>query len=74
MSVLLSLRGTPFIYQGDELGLPHAEVPFERLKDPYAIAFYAGSSGRDGAEHRCPGAAMMPNAAVLLGRRDLAAG
>jgi alpha-glucosidase len=54
MSILLALRGTPFIYQGEELGLPQAQVPFERLKDPYAIAFYAGSPGRDGARTPMP--------------------
>jgi alpha-glucosidase len=28
-----TLRGTPFIYQGEELGLPDAEVPHERVVD-----------------------------------------
>jgi alpha-glucosidase len=32
------LRGNVFIYQGEELGLPQAEVPFDRLVDPEAIA------------------------------------
>ena len=31
--VLYALRGTPFIYQGDELGLPDADVPPERVVD-----------------------------------------
>ena len=54
MAVLLSLRGTAFLYQGDELGLPDAKVPFERLQDPFAIASYAGGSGRDGARTPMP--------------------
>jgi len=37
MALLMTMRGTPFLYQGDELGLPHAEVPFARLRDPEAI-------------------------------------
>jgi alpha-glucosidase len=49
MALLLSLRGTAFIYQGDELGLPHADVSFERLRDPEAIAFWPSGIGRDGA-------------------------
>jgi alpha-glucosidase len=32
--MLLTLRGTPFLYYGDELGLPDGKVPADRLKDP----------------------------------------
>jgi alpha-glucosidase len=31
--MLYALRGTPFVYQGQELGLPDAEVPPERVVD-----------------------------------------
>ncbi|HLI65369.1 MAG TPA: alpha-glucosidase family protein [Caulobacteraceae bacterium] len=62
LALLLSMRGTPFLYQGDELGLPHAEVPFERLKDPFAIALYTGESGRDGARTPMPWTTAAPNA------------
>ena len=31
--LLLTLRGTPFLYQGDELGLPDAEIPPDRVVD-----------------------------------------
>lgn len=31
--LLLGLRGTAFIYQGEELGLPDSEVPSERIVD-----------------------------------------
>ncbi|RFU19571.1 alpha-amylase family glycosyl hydrolase [Geodermatophilus marinus] len=31
--VLTALRGTPFLFQGDELGLPDAEIPPERVVD-----------------------------------------
>jgi len=54
MALLLSLRGTAFIYQGDELGLPHADVPYERLRDPEAIAFWPSGIGRDGARTPMP--------------------
>jgi alpha-glucosidase len=34
VSVLLyTLRGTPFVYQGEELGLPDAEIPPDRIVD-----------------------------------------
>jgi alpha-glucosidase len=52
--LLFCLRGTPFLYQGDELGLPHADVPFERLRDPEAIAFWPHGVGRDGARTPMP--------------------
>lgn len=54
LAILLSLRGTPFLYQGDELGLPHGDVPFERLRDPEAIAFWPHGVGRDGARTPMP--------------------
>jgi alpha-glucosidase len=31
--ILYALRGTPFVYQGEELGLPHAVVPPGRVVD-----------------------------------------
>jgi alpha-glucosidase len=54
MAVLVCLRGTIFLYQGEELGLPQAHVPFDRLRDPFAIAAYTGGSGRDGARTPMP--------------------
>jgi alpha-glucosidase len=54
MALLLALRGTAFIYQGDELGLPHGDVSFERLRDPEAIAFWPSGIGRDGARTPMP--------------------
>ncbi|HEV2786251.1 MAG TPA: alpha-amylase family glycosyl hydrolase [Solirubrobacteraceae bacterium] len=32
--LLVTLRGTPFIYQGDELGLPDVPIPAQRAIDP----------------------------------------
>lgn len=54
LAVLICLRGTVFLYQGEELGLPQARVPFERLQDPFAIAAWTGESGRDGARTPMP--------------------
>jgi alpha-glucosidase len=52
--LLLCLRGNVFVYQGEELGLPQAEVPFERLVDPEAIANWPETLGRDGARTPMP--------------------
>jgi alpha-glucosidase len=54
LAVLFCLRGTIFLYQGEELGLPQAHVPFEKLRDPFAMAAYTGGSGRDGARTPMP--------------------
>ena len=47
--LLLSLRGTAFLYQGEELGMTQGEVPFERLQDPFAKALWPELPIRDGA-------------------------
>jgi alpha-glucosidase len=47
-ALLLSLRGSACIYQGEELGLPEAELRFEDLQDPYGIQFWPEFKGRDG--------------------------
>ncbi|MXY56193.1 MAG: alpha-glucosidase, partial [Gammaproteobacteria bacterium] len=60
--LLLSLRGAVCLYQGDELGLPEADVPFEALKDPYGINFWPAYKGRDGCRTPMPWHAEAPNA------------
>ncbi|MEL6754185.1 MAG: alpha-glucosidase family protein [Pseudomonadota bacterium] len=60
--LLLSLRGNAFIYQGEELGLPQAHVPFEQLKDPEAIANWPHTLGRDGARTPFPWVAQSASA------------
>jgi len=62
MAALLSLPGTIFLYQGEELGLPQAEIPFERLADPFAIAQWTGGAGRDGARTPMPWTSEGPSA------------
>lgn len=58
--LLISLRGNLFLYQGEELGLPQAEVPFARLADPEAIANWPRTLGRDGARTPMPWTAQAP--------------
>ena len=62
MLLLMTLRGNSFIYQGEELGLPQAQVPFERLVDPEAIANWPQTLGRDGARTPMPWRAVEPAA------------
>lgn len=53
-ALLLSLRGNPILYQGEELGLPQAEVGLEDLQDPEAITNWPRTLGRDGARTPMP--------------------
>jgi alpha-glucosidase len=48
LAMQLALKGTPCLYQGDELALVEADVPFELLQDPYGITFWPEFKGRDG--------------------------
>jgi alpha-glucosidase len=50
----LTLRGSACIYQGDELGLPEADIDFEDLRDPYGIAMWPEFKGRDGCRTPMP--------------------
>ena len=53
-ALVTCLRGTACLYQGEELGLPEAEVPFERLQDPYGKRFWPDFKGRDGCRTPMP--------------------
>jgi alpha-glucosidase len=54
LMLLMSLRGNVILFQGEELGLPQAHVPFEYLRDPEAIANWPQTLGRDGARTPIP--------------------
>jgi alpha-glucosidase len=47
-TLLLTMRGSVCIFQGEELGLTEAELAFEDLADPYGIEFWPEFKGRDG--------------------------
>ena len=63
LTLLMSLRGNIFLYQGEELGLPQAHIPFASLRDPEAIANWPLTQGRDGARTPMPWSAVPPFAA-----------
>jgi alpha-glucosidase len=67
MTALMCLRGTIFLYQGEELGLPQADVPLCKLRDPFAIAAYDGGAFRDGARTPIPWTADGPSAGFSSG-------
>ncbi|WP_316358904.1 alpha-glucosidase family protein [Devosia sp.] len=47
-TLILCMRGSVCLYQGEELGLKEAELAFEDLVDPYGIEFWPQFKGRDG--------------------------
>lgn len=50
--LLLTLRGTPFLYYGDEIGMPDVDVPPERRQDPFVL--YQTGTSRDGSRTPMP--------------------
>ncbi len=53
-AMLCALRGSICLYQGEELGLTEAEIPFESIQDPYGKAFWPNFKGRDGCRTPMP--------------------
>lgn len=45
-ALLLTIRGTPFIYYGEELGMTDTPIPFDRIVDPFGKAVWP-APGRD---------------------------
>ncbi|TLN05610.1 DUF3459 domain-containing protein, partial [bacterium] len=47
-ALLLTQRGTPFIYQGEEIGMRNVRVPHGEMKDPVGLRYWPFPVGRDG--------------------------
>ncbi|MCZ3375597.1 beta-galactosidase BglA [Rhizobium sp. AG207R] len=47
-ALLLTLRGSVCLYQGEELALTEADLAYQDLQDPYGIQFWPEFKGRDG--------------------------
>lgn len=52
--MLGTLRGTPVVYYGDEVGLREAKLPRAALRDPVGQRFWPFYKGRDGARTPMP--------------------
>ena len=52
--MLLSLRGTPVLYQGDEIGLGNAKVAHEDMRDPLGVRYFPYYEGRDAGRTPMP--------------------
>jgi len=47
MMLLLTLRGTPTLYQGDEIGMHDVDIPPDRVQDPFELMTPGLGFGRD---------------------------
>jgi alpha-glucosidase len=66
--LLVSLRGNIFLYQGEELALPQAEIAYADLQDPEAITNWPRTLGRDGARTPMPWKAAAAQAGFTTGK------
>jgi len=67
LALLTALRGTVFLYQGEELGLTQSDIGFEQLQDPFGKAHWPRDKGRDGCRTPMPWAGGARNAAFSSG-------
>ena len=67
-AILLSLRGSVCLYQGEELGLGEAALSFSDLVDPYGIRFWPEFKGRDGCRTPMVWEANAPNGGFTSGK------
>ncbi|MET7860659.1 glycoside hydrolase family 13 protein [Streptomyces sp. NPDC005318] len=58
----LALPGAAYLYQGEELGLPEADIPRDRIQDPMHFRSGGTDPGRDGCRVPLPWSAGAPYA------------
>ncbi|WP_256103961.1 glycoside hydrolase family 13 protein [Streptomyces sp. ODS05-4] len=58
----LALPGSVYVYQGEELGLPEADIPLDRIEDPMHFRSGGADPGRDGCRVPLPWTAAAPYA------------
>ena len=54
LTLLLALRGTPCIYQGEELALSDQDLAYDELQDPFSKNLWPEWRGRDGCRTPIP--------------------
>ncbi|UYN99454.1 MAG: alpha-glucosidase [Devosia sp.] len=61
-ALVLTLKGSAGLYQGEELGLQEADILYEELTDPRGIRFWPADKGRDGCRTPMPWQSSLPHA------------
>jgi alpha-glucosidase len=54
LALLMAMRGTILLYQGEELGLPEVDLARDQLRDPVGDLYYPLFKGRDGCRTPMP--------------------
>jgi len=54
LALLFSLKGTALLYQGEELGLPEADIRRDQIRDPVGDLYWPYTGGRDGCRTPLP--------------------
>lgn len=60
-ALLTSLRGSAFLYQGEELGLADTVVSYDDIQDPWGRYLYPKWQGRDGCRTPMPWSSDLPH-------------
>jgi alpha-glucosidase len=66
-ALLMTLKGSVCLYQGEELGLTESDLLYEELTDPPGIRFWPEYKGRDGCRTPIPWAAQAPHSGFTTG-------
>jgi alpha-glucosidase len=67
LALLFTLKGTVLMYQGEELGLPEADLRRDQLRDPVGDLYYPQHKGRDGCRTPMPWDASAPKLGFTSG-------
>ncbi len=68
LALLLAMRGTILLYQGEELGLPEVDLQRHQLRDPVGDLYYPLFKGRDGCRTPMPWDGAAPNLGFTSGQ------
>ena len=66
-ALLFGLPGSPYLYQGEELGLDESDVPADRREDPMFLRTDGAEPGRDGCRTPLPWTAEPPGFGFTTG-------
>ncbi|PXA99189.1 alpha-glucosidase [Nostoc sp. 3335mG] len=66
-ALVMTIKGSVGLYQGEELGLPEADIMYEELTDPRGKRFWPEDKGRDGCRTPMPWQINLPHAGFTTG-------
>ncbi len=67
LTILVALKGTVLMYQGEELGLPEVDLDRQYIKDPVGDLYFPWVKGRDGCRTPMPWKAKSDGAGFTTG-------